>query len=100
MLNTAHSHSNQTEGNPLQTQSYVRVHALAVQVSEAMDDLEAKLQEIPKLKEDRATKEVDELWLNAKQKYLQLNNLGRNFMTDALKVPHLTQRRNPFTPTN
>ena len=67
-------------------QSYVRVHSLAVQVSDALDDVESKLKEIPSSKEDAVSKEVEELWLNAKQKYLQLSNNGRNFIADAIKV--------------
>ena len=68
-------------------QTYVRVHSLAVQISESLDDVELKLKDVTNVTmEVQPAKEVDELWLNAKQKYMQLNNVGRNFMADALKV--------------
>ena len=67
-------------------QTYVRIHAMALQVSEAWNELENKLKDIPDSKEDQFIKEVEELWLSGNQKYIQLSHIGRNFMVDALKV--------------
>ena len=67
-------------------QTYVRVHTMALQVSEAWDVLQAKLDEAPASSQDHQLKEIQELWLNGKQKYVQLTHLARNFMADALKV--------------
>jgi hypothetical protein len=36
-----------------------------------------------------AIRQVEEIWLDGQQKYLQLSQLGRNFMADALKVFYL-----------
>ena len=66
--------------------SYVRVHTLALQVSECFDDLETKVTDMPTANENDALKQVEECWLNAKQKYLQFENIGRNFISDAVKV--------------
>lgn len=66
-------------------QSYVRLHGLAMAVQEAWDDVETKCQQLdqdPSL----AIRQVEELWLDGQQKYLQLSQLGRNFMADALQV--------------
>ncbi|KAK4037071.1 hypothetical protein OUZ56_029111 [Daphnia magna] len=68
-------------------QSYVRLHALAMAVQEAWDDVESRCQQFD-VDEDPsvAIRQVEEIWLDGQQKYLQLSQLGRNFMTDALKI--------------
>ena len=68
-------------------QVYVRLHGLAMAVQEAWDDLETKCQQLD-ADEDPSTaiRQVEEFWLNGQQKYLQLSQMGRNFMADALKV--------------
>ena len=63
-------------------QTYVRLHALAMAVQEAWDDVESKCQD-PQTDDSG---QVEELWLDGQQKYLQLSQLGRNFMADALQV--------------
>lgn len=70
-------------------QVYVRLHTLAMQVQEAWDDVELKCQQLDAETDDEvsaAVRQVEESWLNGQQKYLQLSQLGRNFMSDALKV--------------
>ncbi|KAI9552427.1 hypothetical protein GHT06_022793 [Daphnia sinensis] len=68
-------------------QSYVRLHALAMAVQEAWDDVESRCQQLD-VDEDPsvAIRQVEEIWLDGQQKYLQLSQLGRNFMADALKI--------------
>lgn len=68
-------------------QVYVRLHGLAMAVQEAWDDVESKCQQLD-ADEDPAVaiRQVEELWLDGQQKYLQLSQMGRNFMADALKV--------------
>ena len=68
-------------------QTYVRLHTMALQVSDAWNILEAKVSDVNDDTID--VKDVQELWLNGNQKYVQLTNLARNFMADALKVVHL-----------
>jgi hypothetical protein len=72
-------------------QTYVRLHGLALQVQEAWDNIEAKCQELSVTNDDQQDpsviiRQVEELWLDGQQKFLQLNQLGRNFMADAIKV--------------
>ena len=73
-------------------QIYVRLHGLALQVQEAWDDVETKCQELSVTNDDPSVsvRQVEELWLDGQQKLLQLSQLGRNFMTDAIKVHYLT----------
>ena len=66
-------------------QTYVRLHALAMQVQEAWDEVEAKCKDSPE-DPSGAIRQAEEAWLNGQQKYLQLNQMGRNFMADALHV--------------
>ena len=65
-------------------QTYVRVHTMALQVSDAWDVLEAKVSDVNDDTID--IQDIQELWLNGNQKYVQLSHLARNFMADALKV--------------
>lgn len=72
-------------------QTYVRLHGLALQVQGAWDNVEAKCQELSVTNDDQQDpsviiRQVEELWLDGQQKFLQLNQLGRNFMADAIKV--------------
>ena len=62
-------------------QTYVRLHSLAVQVQEAWNDVEAKCS-VP----DVPVRDVEESWINGQQKFLQLSQMGRNFMADALGI--------------
>lgn len=68
---------------------YARLHGLAMAVQEAWDDVETKCQQLdadPDQDPNIVIRHVEELWLDGQQKYLQLSQLGRNFMADALKV--------------
>lgn len=65
-------------------QVYVRLHGLAMAVQESWDDLESKCQQNDP--DQDILRQVEELWLDGQQKYLQLSQLGRNFMADALNV--------------
>lgn len=70
-------------------QVYVRLHGLAMQVQEAWDDVETKCQQLDAATDDDASaavRQVEESWLDGQQKFLQLSQMGRNFMSDALKV--------------
>lgn len=68
-------------------QTYVRLHGLAMAVQDAWDDVETKCQQLDADEDPSAAiRQVEELWLDGQQKYLQLSQLGRNFMADALKV--------------
>ena len=75
-------------------QAYVRLHGLALQVQEAWDNVETKCQELSGTNDDQEDpsviiRQVEELWLDGQQKFLQLSQLGRNFMADAIKVLNL-----------
>jgi hypothetical protein len=71
-------------------QAYVRLHGLAMAVQEAWDDVETRCQQLDVDEEPSAAiRQVEEIWLDGQQKYLQLSQLGRNFMADALKVFYL-----------
>lgn len=65
-------------------QTYVRVHTMALQVSDTWDALEAKVSDVNDDTVD--VKDVQELWLSGSQKYVQFTHLAGNFMADALKV--------------
>jgi hypothetical protein len=68
-------------------QAYVRLHSLAMAVQESWDEVELRCQQLDVDEEPSvAIRQVEEIWLDGQQKYLQLSQLGRNFMADALKV--------------